>query len=178
MENYIDVLNANSELILREFSSLTEDQFNFQPSPDKWSIGQCLLHLVKTNKSYFPIYERLSGDSYHPNFFEKTGWFSGFWEKFFINGVDPKNIKKMKAPAAIQPAQSNIDKEIIHKLVEQNAKIASYFQALQAKGIDKVIVSSPFAKFIVYNAACTFDIIALHEQRHLQQALRVRDMLK
>jgi hypothetical protein len=178
MENYIDVLNANSELATREFSSLSEDQFNFKPSPDKWSIGQCILHLVKTNKSYFPIYERLSEGNYDPNFFEKMGWFSGFWEKFFVDGVDPKNVKKMKAPAAIQPAQSNIGKEIIVKFAEQNEKIASYYQSLQAKGIDKVIVSSPFAKFIVYNAACTFDIIALHEQRHLQQALQVRDMLK
>jgi hypothetical protein len=177
MNNFIETLNANTTFAKDEFSGLPDDQFNFKPSSDKWSIAQCILHLVKTNKGYFPIYDKLLDGSHAPNFFEKAGIFSGFWEKLFVNGVDPKNVKKMKAPSSIQPGQSHIDKSILAKLEEQNKKLSDYYRQLEPKGLDKIIVSSPFAKFIVYNAACTFDIVALHEQRHLQQAKRVKDLL-
>ena len=125
-----------------------------------------------------PIYERLTGENYKPNVFEKIGLFKGFWERFFVKGVAPKNRRKMKAPAAIQPGQSHIDKSIIDKLVDQNKKIIEYYLQLQTQDLKKVVVSSPFAKIVTYNAACTFDIIALHEQRHLQQAKRAAEISK
>jgi hypothetical protein len=175
MDHYIEALNANTALAQEQFGGLSNEQFNFKPAPDQWSIGQCLLHLVKTNKGYFPIYERFLDGTYEPNFFERLGWFSGFWERLFIHGVDPKNVKKMKAPASIQPSQSHIDKSIIDKLGEQNKLIASYYNKLQPMHPDQLIVSSPFAKFIVYNLDTTFRIVNLHEQRHLQQAMRVKE---
>jgi hypothetical protein len=177
MENYIESLRRNTAFARDEFSHLTHEQFNFKPSADKWSVGQCMLHLVKTNKAYFPLYDKLLKGQYTPNFFEKNGWFSDFWEKFFVNGVDPKNLKKLKAPPAIQPQQSDVDRTIIDKLTEQNAKFEQYYTQFQAKGLENVIISSPFAKFITYRAGCTFYIIMLHELRHLQQAQRVKNQL-
>ncbi|MDB5227844.1 MAG: hypothetical protein JWN78_2037 [Bacteroidota bacterium] len=177
MENYIQTLQANSEFARSEFSSLTDEQFNFKPSPDKWSIAQCLLHLVKTNKGYFPIYERLSTGNYTPNLFERMGLGKSLWEKLFINGVDPKNVKKMKAPPSIQPGKSHIDKSIIEKLAEQNKKVAEYYLQLQHTDLKNITISSPFANIIVYSADCAFNIVNLHEQRHLQQAKRVKDLL-
>lgn len=177
MDNYIETLHANSVFARNEFSELTPEQFNFKPSPDKWSIAQCLLHLVKTNKGYFPVYEKLLSGNYTPNFFERMGLGKGLFEKLFIEGVDPKNIKKMKAPASIQPGQSHIDKSIIEKLVEQNKKVAEYYLQLQDKDLKSITISSPFANIIVYSADCAFNIVNLHEQRHLQQAKRVKDLL-
>ncbi len=177
MENYLDRLRYNTAFAREEFGSLNSEQFNFKPAADKWSIGQCIHHLVKTNKAYFPLYDKLLRGNFSPNFFEKNGWLSDFWEKFFVNGVDPKNMKKLKAPLTIQPEQSNIELTIIDKFTEQNEKIESYYKQLHSGGLDKVIISSPFAKFITYKTGCTFDIIALHELRHLQQAKRVKDLL-
>ena len=34
---------------------LSEPQFNWRPSPEKWSIGECLEHLNVTARLYWPI---------------------------------------------------------------------------------------------------------------------------
>lgn len=175
MEDLTVRLAALAPLARREFEGLSDEQFNWKPAADSWSIAQCLLHLVKTNKAYFPIYDRLASGSYAPNFWERRGWFGTFWKNFFVNGVDPKNVKKMKAPSSINPVQSHIDKSILDKLEEQNGKVTGYYDKLRGPELEQTIVSSPFATFIVYPAACTFDIIVLHEERHIQQALRVKD---
>lgn len=178
MENYIESIQTISQFTQTEFGSLSPQQFNFKPADNKWSIGQCIHHLVRTNKAYFPLYDKLLKGNYTPNFFEKNGWFAEFWEKFFINGVDPKNTKKMKAPATIQPEQSDIDMIILNKFYEQNLKIQDYYQKIYSNKLEKQIISSPFAKFITYSSGSTFEIIRLHELRHLQQAQRVKQLIK
>ena len=37
-----------------EFSNIRLEQLNWKPSPDQWSIGQCLDHLLVFDSSYFP----------------------------------------------------------------------------------------------------------------------------
>ncbi|MGE0392539.1 MAG: DinB family protein, partial [Vicinamibacterales bacterium] len=34
---------------------LSDDQFNWQPAPDAWSVAQCLEHLNATARSYLPM---------------------------------------------------------------------------------------------------------------------------
>lgn len=178
MENYLSSIYANSEYAQNEFGNLSDEQFNWKPSADKWSVAQCILHLVKTNKGYFPLYDRLLSGHFEPNFFEKTGWFADFWGKTFVNGASPKSTRKLIAPKSVRPQQSHIDKSIIAKLVEQNQKIGEYYRQIETKGLGNTVISSPMIKLVVYRTSCSFDIVNLHEQRHLQQAKRVKDLLK
>lgn len=175
MENFAERLNEAARILEQELSGLSDEQFNWKPAPESWSIAQCILHLVKTNKGYFPVYERLASGEYAPNFWEKLGIGKSMFARFFVEGVDPKNIKKMKAPGSIRPGKSHIDQSIRGKLLEQHAKMLGYHDSIQTKNEMGRIVSSPFANIITYPVSATFDIVCLHELRHLQQALRVKN---
>src|SRR5690606_26037175 len=51
-------LAALREVTYRRFRSLTDDQLNRRPSPDKWSVGQCLEHLNIVGGLYLPTITR------------------------------------------------------------------------------------------------------------------------
>ena len=58
--------NAN-----KQFSGLSESQINWKPSEERWSIGECIEHLVVTHKLYNseirelqPIFEDSSEGSF------------------------------------------------------------------------------------------------------------------
>jgi len=36
----------------KQFSGLSESQINWKPSEERWSIGECIEHLVVTHKLY------------------------------------------------------------------------------------------------------------------------------
>ena len=175
MSDFAQRLQEAAAILQNDLSGLTDEQFNWKPAAESWSIAQCILHIVKTNKGYFPIYERLSNGEYQFNFWEKRGWLKGMWTNFFVNGVDPKNAKRLKAPGSIQPTQSHIDQSISNKMLEQNQKLLSYYDKIGNGESGSRIVSSPFASFITYPLSATFDIVSLHELRHLQQAVRVKN---
>jgi len=40
--------------------------------------------------------------------------------------------------------------------------------------IDRTVISSPAANFVTYSLLDAFRIIVVHEQRHFQQAMRVK----
>ena len=41
------------------FGGLNGTQLNWKPNPDKWSVGQCLDHLIVSNSQYFPIFDEI-----------------------------------------------------------------------------------------------------------------------
>jgi hypothetical protein len=175
MSEFATRLEEAAKLLNTDLSGLSDQQFNWKPAADSWSIAQCILHLVKTNKSYLGIYEKFATGTYERTWWEKVGLFNSFWAKFFINGTDPNNVRKWKAPAVVQPTQSHIAQTISEKLLEQNGKFLGYYEKLGNSEHASLVISSPLASVITYPLSTTFEVISLHELRHLQQALRVKN---
>ena len=59
------------EKVRSEFSNISLEQLNWKPSPESWSMGQCLEHLVISDGSYFPGFKKLSEGTYKMSFWEK-----------------------------------------------------------------------------------------------------------
>src|SRR5262245_22646749 len=61
---------------------LSEAEFNWRPSPEKWSIGECLEHLNVTARLFWPI---IAGAI---NGARVNGWFSdGPYKRTWIGGL-------------------------------------------------------------------------------------------
>src|SRR5215203_1477075 len=59
VENYITSFQNNSESFRSAFGELTSNQLNLKPNAGSWSIAQILDHLIVTNESYYPVFERV-----------------------------------------------------------------------------------------------------------------------
>src|SRR5688500_6631018 len=95
------------------FSGLTPGQLNWKPSPDRWSIAQCLDHLLVADLLYFPTMKEITRGNYKMSFWEKFNPFSVLFGRMLVHQVSDKTKKKLKAPAVFTPAMGTIDPGIM-----------------------------------------------------------------
>ena len=167
-------IRSITDQIQNEFRSLRADQLNWKPAVASWSVGQCFDHLITSNKGYFPIVESVVAGKKKTRLLERFPILPAIWSKALISSLDPKGGRKLKAPAAFQPSSSYIPDSIIQDFVSQQGRVADAMEAAKSVDVDRIVITSPAASFVTYTLFDAFRIIVVHEQRHFQQALRLK----
>lgn len=171
----VSSLDTVSQDVQMTFGSLSVQQINWKPSPDQWSVAQCLDHLITTNRPYHAKLERIANGENKRTFWQSVPFLPGLFGKFLIKAVSPEAVRKLKAPAKFQPASSTIDVGITRSFVEEQKKLVDRMNATAGLDLDRILVSSPITDLVNYSVADAYRIIVNHERRHVQQAKRVMD---
>ena len=166
-------LNENLKKYESEFSSLLPEQLNWKPSPDSWSIGQCIDHIITTNSTYFPILRKVAQGNYNHRFLEKMPFLPAFFGNFLLKIVSPDYQKKSKTAPVFTPSRSEVSEIILIELAKNHEELIFLLQQTEGLVHDEIIITSPASKVIVYSLSKAVEIILAHELRHLEQAKRV-----
>ena len=163
------------ERVKAEFSNLSFQQINWKPLPDRWSIGQCLDHLIIADCSYFPALKKITSGNYQMTAWQIWSPFSGLFGKILADQLQEKvKGRLIKAPKVFTPSFSRLDAGILNRFQKHLDTLLEYIAALKNDDIDKIRITSPAAKFITYNLRHTVKILVPHLHRHINQAVRVK----
>ena len=158
------------------FGSLSAEQLNWKPGENEWSVAQCFDHLIVTHSLYFGECEKVSTSGYRPTFWQKVSPLSGFFGRFLVKRLDPKNPNKMKTMGKAIPSASAIDGDIIERFVEHQRQMIETVQRFPADlDLEQTIVTSPLLGFVTYSLADTLTFLPMHCERHFDQAKRVTE---
>lgn len=166
-------LRAIADDARREFGHLSAEQVNWQPGAGAWGVGQCFEHLIKTNESYFPTLERVSGGGWKGSLWERFSPLSGFWGEFLVKSVAPETKRKQKTSEKFQPSGSGVDPKIIEKFAESQERLAGMIEATGGLDLKRVSITSPFVRFVTYSLWDAYCGMVAHGRRHFAQARRV-----
>lgn len=152
--------------------SLSVTQLNWRADPSRWSVGQCLDHLRVANEVYgSAINSALNGTGSGPVDAITPGWF-GRW--FIRTVIEPSpNTIKGKAPAKIVPIVT-VDATILDRFLRSNQQTRDLIARAQTFDVNRIRFKNPFIGWIRFTVGTGLEIIARHEDRHLQQAERIR----
>ena len=163
---------ANIERAIKSFLYLSENQFNWKPHPESWSVGECLSHLINSNKLYLNKIEHIL--SLQPIGSEQDYLYSqSFMGKMIAKEVDPKNVKKVKTFKMFYPASSKFKKNIIDEYIKCCEKLIDLAGKMKHLDLKKIKLSSPVNVLIRLNLGDPLIIIPKHDERHLNQAERL-----
>ncbi|MGB8474163.1 MAG: DinB family protein [Candidatus Acidiferrum sp.] len=166
-------LVANDQTAQAVIAGLTEEQLNWGPAPDSWSVGQCLEHLSLTNEAYLPaISAALQGKPDAPAEQITPGWF-GRWFIRSIVEPSPKG-RRVSAPSRIKPTARQ-ELSVLDRFLSINKACRELIIQARGKNVNSIRFRNPFVPGIRFTVGTGFEIIAGHERRHLLQAERVRD---
>ncbi len=176
LENTLNDLRQVAEDSRSAFGSLSAAHLNWKPAPKSWSVAQCFDHLITTHSLYFSEFERLANGNVKMSLWEKTSPFSGFFGRFLIKGLDPKNLKPMKTTAKAFPSESEIGGDIVDRFAEHQQQMIVAINKLPTD-IDpaKTIITSPLLGIVTYSLDDCFTVLVVHSQRHLNQAQMVTE---
>jgi hypothetical protein len=154
-------------------ATLNDAQFNWRPSPKRWSISECLSHLNTADRLDVPALQeaieraRAAGITGNPPFRY------GFLSRSFVRFSEPPVRFRFKAPKVYLPV-SNLPKE---KVVPEFISIHEQLLELVTKsnGLDLARIRTPTVfRHVSFSLGQRFALLAAHDRRHLHQAWEVR----
>ena len=154
--------------------ALSEQQFNWRPAPEKWSIGQCLAHLVTTDTA-LPAIDRAIADA------RTRGWLApgpfryGWFTRWMIGSMEPPPKRRMRTFPIFTPPTTVLScDEVLRMLVASRDRLRERIQAAAGLDLKRAIVVSPASRLIRISLGGYFAFLAAHDRRHLWQARQVR----
>lgn len=174
MEKWINGIDEVTELVKSAFGDLTEEELNWKPTNETWSIAQHLHHLIVINSSYFPIIEALEKMELKIPFYLRIPSLARWMGNMIYNSVKPEQPKKIKTFTIWEPSTSTISADIIARFEAHQQSLKEQIQyagELLQKGS---LIHSPANNKIVYTLEKAFDIIVAHEMRHFNHANEVK----
>ncbi len=172
--NQLDELSTNYQ---RAYSAISSELLNLKPSPEAWSLGQILEHIIIINKSFFPIIEAAQTNTLKLPWISRLPFIHKRFGQMILKSVHPDTHKKSKTFTIWQPTSSEVSSKIFDQFIEQQESLKNAFQSCTELINSNQLIHSPANRFIVYSLETAFKMILLHEQRHLNQAIRTKGLL-
>jgi uncharacterized damage-inducible protein DinB len=61
IDEIVDRLNEVTRDARAAFGGLSHEKLNWKPAPERWSVAQCLDHLITINRLYFALFTEMRG---------------------------------------------------------------------------------------------------------------------
>ena len=178
------ILAAETEAFRRQFEQLsaqaealvtplTEEQFNWHPSPEAWSVAQCLEHLNVTARRYLPMIDEGIATAIRLGLYG-AGPFAYNWiGRMFVWSMEPPPRFKAKAPAVFRPEAQRPPQEVLAGFRAYQVQYIDRLHAANGLDLARARVQSPAASWLRIPLGSAFALTTAHERRHLWQAEQV-----
>jgi hypothetical protein len=164
----IKSLEESQKELLAAIEGLSDTQWNYKPSPFKWSVGEVAEHIALSEDLLFGAVERALAAKPDPDWETKTK------DKVeLLERILPNRVGRAQAPEMIQPRGKMTRAEIIAHFKQARAKTIKFAEQtdlpLKAHTLDH-----PFRVFSTLNAYQWLSYIPLHHIRHNKQLAEVK----
>ncbi|MFN8344521.1 MAG: DinB family protein [Spirosomataceae bacterium] len=169
LENRVE---GHLEVAVRHFQNLSE-QALLQPAANGgWSIAQCLEHLNSYGDYYLPQMEK--GMNKFGNQTAKDTFKSSWLGHYFIQMMEPTTgKKKYKAFKGHIPVADLEAYAVVATFIQQQEQLLTLLKKARQTDLNKVLIPISISRFIRLKLGDVFSFIIAHDERHIQQALRV-----
>ena len=155
------------------FGALNARQLNWRPDAARWSVGQCLEHLLTTNRLMFSRADDALNPAHPRTVWQRLPGLPAMFGKLLVRSQAPQATRKYKAPTPARPSTSDIAADIVQRFVAQHREAVGRVAALDEARAARAIMTSPFAGVITYSVLDGWRLIVAHDRRHVEQARRV-----
>ena len=158
-------------------ADLTDAQFNWRPEPGRWSIAECLDHLNTTGSKLLPGMDAAIERARERGRTGSGPFLYGWLSRWFIRGNQPlpADGKGMKTPKLYTPAADQSVGRVLPAFLDLQDQLIERLHAANGLDLARVKVASPVTQLLRISLGAWFAATAAHQERHLQQAQRVRE---
>ena len=170
-----ELIKASTQPFLR----LTEEQLNFKPGADKWSIAEIFGHLnIVHNIQIRGILSRitLAPDVKTEHF--RSGWLGGWLYERMMPRPDG-TVFKIPSPRSFHASKEGLDgHDELQRFLHQCDALDDIFRHVSTKDLQGIRIPLSFSKFLRLRLGDNLRYIVAHNERHLLQAHRVTKLFQ
>lgn len=155
-------------------ADLTDDQVNWHPSPDRWSIAQCLSHLVLSGKQYAPGMAAAVEEARRRAGAGMAPYRAGFISNWVVRSMEPPPRLRVKTFRALEPTPLVGAAAVTAEFLGTLDALADTIARLQGVDPGRGRMRSPFLGVLRLTLDQAIRLQLGHARRHLWQAWQVR----
>ena len=155
------------------FGALDARQINWRPDAARWSVAQCLEHLLTANRLMRGAAEEAMKTGARRSVWQRLPVWPGLIGRMLIRSQAPDATRKFTAPRIAQPSASDVPADVTEHFVEQHQAMVEWVRSLDDARAARAVMTSPFLRAITYSVLDGCRVIVAHDHRHVQQARRV-----
>jgi DinB family protein len=166
-----EVITSNTQPLLR----LSEEELNFKPEPDTWSIAEIFGHLNIANSRYIrSILERINTapDISTANYY-KGGWLGDWVYEKLMPRADG-SVFKINSTKLFCPLTGNhTAKEVLRQFLEHQNEVHDILLHASTKDLVRIRIPFYLTGIFSFRLGDTLRFMIAHNERHLLQAHRM-----
>jgi hypothetical protein len=160
------IAGAARELLL----GMSEAQLNWKPSPNRWSIGENVLHMRGVNARYLDAMEEAIEKARTKKMFSGGPFRYGWLDRWFLSQVEPPPKRRLKAPRIFVPASPRADRKDVDEFLGTLDRLSRAMHSVNGLDLARVKVASPLTRLLRFSLGTCLLVLTAHSERHLQQA--------
>lgn len=173
LKDYCDQFQNIKEDASELTATLTDAQFNWRPSPKKWSISQCLSHLnVADGIDLDKLRDEIEG-GHASGLYGKGPFRYSFFSRRFVRFMDAPPGFKVKAPKVYEPLSNESKQNIVPQFMMIHDRLLDLVARANGLDLARIKIQAPVGP-IKFSLGQYFALVAAHDRRHLWQAWEVR----
>jgi len=154
-----------------EFEPLDLTLLNQQPAPGSWSILECLEHLNRYSRYYNP---QLAKALAKPGAATDQPVGYSWLGRKSVDMMRPDNRKKHSTLKHMNPGGGRLGREVLSEFLAHQTELLDLLAHAHAADLNRKTVPVEFFRLLKLRLGEALEFVVVHQQRHLQQALRVK----
>ncbi len=173
LRDYYEQLENIKEDALELSAPLSEAQFTWRPSPKRWSICECLVHLNLTDGLDLPALAEEIERARTVGLTASGPFRYGFLSRTFVRWTEPPPKIRVRAPKPYRPLPDQPKEKVVVEFISIHDQLLKLL--VQSNGLDlaRIKVPTPIPR-VKFSLGQRFALLATHDRRHLWQAWQVR----
>lgn len=155
-------------------AGLSEDQFHWTPASSRWSIAQCVIHLVIIGRQYLPVLDQTIERARAEGLLSNGPFRYGFIERWLIGATEPPPRIRLRTPVLARPNNDQALDAVMVDFLAVQRELKMRLRAANGVDLARAKVTSPFVKALKMGLGPCFSFLVAHERRHVWQAWQVR----
>jgi hypothetical protein len=155
-------------------ADLTAAQFNWRPDPRRWSVGQCLEHIVLTARLYPDGIERMIHEARARQASGARPYREGLVARLLVSSMEPPPRLRVRTMRSVQPPAA-LERDVVMAGFDAVfARFAELIATADGAALAHARMPSPFVRLISLTLGQTIAVNLAHARRHLWQGWQVR----
>ncbi|HET9504636.1 MAG TPA: DinB family protein [Hymenobacter sp.] len=161
-----------------EFAPLPPALLNQRPAPASWSILECLEHLNRYSRYYHAALTKAlaapRATTAGPLAEVGYSWLG----RKSVELMRPANAKKQTTLKHMNPLGSRLGPAVLAEFDQHQARLLELLAAAHRADLNRKAVPVEFFRLLKLRLGEALEFVVVHQQRHVQQAQRVRAGLR
>jgi hypothetical protein len=158
-------------------AGLSEAQFNWRPTPEQWSVEECLGHLTMVGQWQVQAIESAIDQAKVRGLTAAGPFEYPALERYILRETAPPIRHKLPAPRRFRPLHGQPITGVLPTFLHVQSQFIRQLERADGLDLRRVKVATPISRFLKLSLGMMFAQAAAHEQRHIEQARRVWERL-